>query len=45
MVPNVEQDYIFLLGYCILYMEHHLTGSNHQRRKSLRTSKKRHLAV
>ena len=31
MVPNIEYDYIFLLGYSILYKEDNLTGFNHQK--------------
>ena len=32
MVPNIEQDYILLLGYSILYKEYNLTGFNHQKK-------------
>ena len=31
MVPNIEQDYILLLGYSILYKEYNLTRFNHQK--------------
>ena len=31
MVPNIEQDYILLLGYSILYREYYLTRFNHQK--------------
>ena len=31
MVPNIEQDYILLLGYSILYKEYDLTRVNHQK--------------
>ena len=31
MVPIIEQDYILLLGYSILYREYYLTGFNHQK--------------
>ena len=30
-VPNMEQDFILLLGYSILYQEYYLTRFNHQR--------------
>ena len=30
MVPNIEQDYILLLGYSILYKEYNLTGFSHK---------------
>ena len=30
MVPNIEQDYVLLLGYSILYKELCLTRFNHQ---------------
>ena len=30
MVPNIESDYILLLGYSILYKEYNLTRFNHQ---------------
>ena len=30
-VPNIEQDYILLLGYSILYKEYYLTRFNHQK--------------
>ena len=29
MVPNIEYDYILLLGYRILYKEYYLTRFNH----------------
>ena len=29
MVPNLEEDYIILLGYSVLYEEYYLTGFNH----------------
>ena len=31
MVPNIEYDYILLLGYSILYKECNLTRFNHQK--------------
>ena len=31
MVPNIERDYILLLGYSILYKAYNLTGFNHQK--------------
>ena len=31
MVPNIESDYILLLGYSILYKEYNLTGFSHQK--------------
>ena len=31
MVPNIELDYILVLGYSILYKEYNLTGFNHQK--------------
>ena len=31
MVPNIEQDYILLLGYSISYKEYNLTRFNHKR--------------
>ena len=32
MVPNIESDYILLLGYTILYKEYNLTRFNHQKK-------------
>ena len=31
MVPNIEQDYILLFGYSILYKEYNLAKFNHQK--------------
>ena len=31
MVPNIELDYLLLLGYSILHKEHNLTRFNHQK--------------
>ena len=31
MVPNIESDYILLLGYSVSYKEYNLTGFNHQK--------------
>ena len=31
MAPHIEQDYILLLGYSILYQEYDLAGFNHQK--------------
>ena len=31
MVPNIQQDYILLLGYSFLYKEYNLTRFNHQK--------------
>ena len=31
MVLNIEEDYILLLGYSILYKEYNLTRFNHQK--------------
>ena len=32
MVPNIEEDYILLLGYSILYKKYYLTRFNHQKK-------------
>ena len=34
MVPNIEYDYILLLGYSILYKEYDLTGFSHKKHHS-----------
>ena len=34
MVPIIEQDYILLLGYSILYKEYNLTRFNQQKRNA-----------
>ena len=31
MVPNIEQDFILLLGYSIQYQEYNLTRFNHRK--------------
>ena len=31
MVPNIEYDYLLLLGYSMIYKEDNLTGLNHQK--------------
>ena len=33
MVPNIEQDSIFLLGYSILYKGYNLARFNHQTKR------------
>ena len=33
MVPNIEYDYVLLLGYGMLYREEYLTGFNHQKNR------------
>ena len=32
MVPNIEYDFILLLGYSILYKDYNLTRFNHQKK-------------
>ena len=35
MVPNIEKDYILLLGYSILHKEDYLTGLSHPKKTLL----------
>ena len=42
MAPKLESDYIFLLGYNVLYKEYNLTRFNHQKKRySTRTGVRR----